>query len=276
MSASAAAGTITLVFDEALDSSNLPAFGKFVITIGGSSYTVTGLSVSGNSLVITLNATFTSGALVSIVYTDDAGNQTLAVQDAAGNDVSGFSLSKLADGYIWGAQIYLDANGDGIAQDSEKLDGVVTDETGNFFMSADANPNGYAIIAVGGINTDTGLANTISLKAPAGSTTVNPLTTMVQSVLEANPGLSLADAMKNVAKSLGLPEGLDFSTYDPISVLASGTDAEKAYGLIAQKAAAQIASMIALASGGDPAVPAPPAPPRPRPPQQEPESGPSG
>jgi len=254
MTAQSSDGTLTLVYDEALDPTNLPSPGSFVVRINGQLKEVKSISVEGKNLILTLEESFKSGSLVSIGYTDAAGNQALAVQDSAGNDAVGFELSKLADGYISGAQIYLDANGDGIAQESEKLDGVLTDAQGNFFMPEGANPNNYSIIAVGGVNTDTGVLNTIPLKAPAGALMVNPLTTMVQSMLDANPGMTASQASANVAKSLGLPEGTDLTSYDPISVLASGSDDEKAAAFSAQKAAAQIVALVALASGGDPAL----------------------
>ena len=39
-------------------------------------------------------------------------------------------------------------------------------------------------IAVGGVNIDTGVPNTIVYKAPAGATTVSPLTTLIQAYAE--------------------------------------------------------------------------------------------
>ena len=254
MSALASAKTLTLVYNETLDATHLPSLNAFVIRVNGQLNEVAGVRVEGSSLILTLKDSFMSGALVSVVYTDAAGNQALAVQDSAGNDAVGFTLGKLADGYISGAQIYLDADRDGIADESEILVGVLTDAEGNFFIPEGANPNNYSIIAMGGVNTDTGVLNTIPLKAPAGALMVNPLTTMVQSMLDANPDMTAAQASANVAAALGLPPGTDLTKYDPISLLATGSDAEKEVAFAAQKAAAQIVAMIALASDGDPAL----------------------
>jgi len=254
MTSLASAKTVTLVFSESLDATNLPLTSKFTVTVGGVANPVASISVSGSTLVLTLTNTFTTGALVNVTYVDDAGNQTTTIQDAAGNDALGFVVGKAADGYISGAQIYLDANSDGIAQDSEILTGVTTDSEGNFFLKSGDNPSNYALILVGGTNIDTGLANTIQLKAPAGSTSINPLTTMLHAMLESNPDMDIDQANANIVATLGLKPGTDLSTYDPISVAKAGSAEDQSYALAAQKAAAQIAAVLSLASSGDVSV----------------------
>jgi len=254
LTSSATAKTISLKFNEALDANHLPSVDKFTIKVGGVLNSVVGVSVNGDTLTLTLQNAFTTGALISIKYVDDPGDQVNTIQDLMGIDALGFSVSKLADGYIKGAQIYLDANGDGVADKSEKLEGIVTDAQGNFFLPSNINPNNYSIIAIGGINTDSGLVNTFVMRAPAGSTAVNPLTTMVQTILSSNVGMSLETAQANLVASLGLKAGTDLTSYDPISVMAAGSDDEKALALGAQKVAAQIVSIVSLGSAGDAAA----------------------
>ena len=236
--------TIVLTFDSALDAAHLPIFGAFAITTGGVVNPVASLVVTGNVLTLTLTNAFTAGA-VSLTYTDpSAADDADAAQDIAGNDAASVIQGTLADGYIRGAQIYIDTNMDGVADASEMLVGVVTDANGNFFLPSSA-PAG-TLIAVGGVNIDTGVANTLALKAPAGSTTVNPLTTLVQAVIDAAPTgttITADDAAISVAVALGLnlPAGTSLTTYDPLS--ATGDDA-----LVVQKAAAQVATVLSLAS----------------------------
>jgi len=253
MTSLASAKTVTLVFSESLDATNLPLTTNFSVTVGGVQNQVASISVSGSTLVLTLTNTFTTGALVNVTYVDDAGNQTTTIQDAAGNDALGFVVGKAADGYISGAQIYLDANGDGIAQDSEILAGVTTDSEGNFFLKSGDNPSNFALILEGGTNIDTGLANTIQLKAPAGSTSITPLTTILQTMM-AESGLSLEDANAKIVTALGLEAGTDLSKYDPISIATAGSADDAAFALTAQKAAAQIAAILTLASSGDTSI----------------------
>ena len=234
--------TITLTYSEALDSNNLPSTSAFTVTTGGMANAVTAVAVSGNTVTLTLTNSIVPGAIVSLAYTDPtAGNDTNAIQDLAGNDATGFIQGVVADGYISGARIYIDANADGIAQESE-FTGVTTNADGTFFLP-NTLPNG-AIIAVGGINIDTGLEQLTPLKAPAGSTTINPLTTVLVGYINQYPNTSIKEASTAIAASLGfvIPEGLDLGSYNPLA----GMDGQR---LDAQKVAAQVATLINTGAG---------------------------
>ncbi len=151
----------------------------------------------------------------------------------------------VADGYIKNAQLFIDKNGNGKPDAGEEAkdaagNNIFTDANGNFSLTS--TPTG-TIMAVGGTNIDTGLANTVILKAPAGSTVINPLTTVLQEYIETK-GVTLAQAQADVKAALGLPAGLDLTTYDPLG--EAPTDAN---ALAAQKAAAQIAAILTLAEG---------------------------
>ena len=251
MGAKIGASFITLTYNEALEASpsKTPLASAFIISTGGVSNPVTDVAISGNVVTLTLTRNIEAGH-ISVAYTDPtASNDTNAIQDTAGNDAVTFLQGKLADGYIRGAQIYIDTNKNGVADTSEALAGVVTDTDGNFFLPSTA-PKG-TIIAVGGVNIDTGVPNTIPLKAPEGSTTINPLTTLVQAVVDnsAKPGASLLTATQaatKVAEALGLtlPAGTTLTSYDPLSATDTGA-------LEAQQASAQIATMVSLAASGN-------------------------
>ena len=245
LSAHSATKTIDLTYDSNLDATHLPATSAFGVTTGGAANAVASMTVSGNVLTLTLTDAFAAGA-VDVSYVDPtAANDAGAVQDVSGNDATSFIQGMVADGYVRGAQIYIDSNGNGVADASEKLVGVVTDGSGNFFMPSTA-PHG-TIIAVGGVNIDTGVPNTVALKAPEGSTTVNPLTTLVQAVIDAAPSggapITAAQASSSVAQALGLtlPSGESLTSYDPLSATDS-------HALGIQKAAAQVATTLALAA----------------------------
>ena len=234
--------TIELTYSEALDATNIRVATGFTVTTNGVANVVSGISVSGSVVTLTLTDAFAVGNAITVSYADlTTGNDLLVIQDAAGNDTADFSVTSgvAADGYVRGASVYIDKNNNGVADPATDYFVGTTDASGNFFIPSGA-PSG-TVIVFGGINIDTGVANTTVLKAPAGSTTVNPLTTLVQAVVQASGGTTTAAAAAStVAASLGLTAGLagqSLLNYDPIS---SGN-------VVAQKAAAQIATIAAMA-----------------------------
>lgn len=256
-STSIAQQKITLTYNEGLSTTGQPLAGSFQVQTssnGGVSWTtatITGVQVSGSTVVISLDTIanpLAVGRLLKVSYTDPTtGNDANAIQDVAGNDAATVVISTgiVADGYVRGAQIYIDANGNGVADASERLEGVVTDANGNFFLSD--NVASGAILAVGGVNIDTGVPNTIVMKAPAGSTMISPLTTLVQTYIEQNGGsVASANAAVVSALNLTLPAGQTLATYDPLAILASNPS--DATALTVQKAAAQVATVVQAAA----------------------------
>jgi hypothetical protein len=252
LNANATAGTVTLSFSESLDPLHLPLASAFDIRTGVAlaSNPVSSIEVSGNSLILHLSNSFVSGQ-ISISYLDaSSANDVNTIQDVAGNDAQSFVTGTVADGYISGAQIYIDVNGNGIPDVSELLAGVVTDANGNFFLPSNA-PLG-AIIAVGGINVDTNLAQLTPLKAPIGSLTINPITHLIQSIIDesslSGTAIDALDAADRVATAFGisLPSGASLLSFNPLA--GSSVDG---YSLLAQKVAAQISSLTVLSSSGD-------------------------
>lgn len=252
LSANVAAGTVTLTYNESLDPRHAPAADSFQVRTGAalSDNPVSSVEVSGKSIILYLRNSFAAGQ-ISITYSDpSSANDANAIQDLAGNDAHSFITGTVADGYISGAQIYIDQNGNGIPDPGELLTGVITDANGNFFLPSNV-PVG-AIIAVGGINIDTNLAQLTPLKAPIGSLTINPITHLIQSIIDesslSGAAITATDAADRVATAFGinLPAGASLLSFNPLS----GSSAD-GYSLAAQKAAAQIASMSVLASSGD-------------------------
>ena len=151
----------------------------------------------------------------------------------------------VADGYLAGATLFIDTNGNLTFDDGEAS--TVTDADGNFTLNV--NYDG-TLVAFGGTNIDTGLANTMTLAAPDGSGVVNPLTTLVQAVIDAGNGAtSAAEAEDQVLAALGLDPDLDLFNLDLIAAAATDPAA-----LEAQKAAAMIANLVATAEEADGAV----------------------
>lgn len=208
-------GTDTLVFSGTAAQINL-ALGS--INFNG------GPSVFGTQ---TLTVTTSDGSLT------DTDTVTLTIGQVATQTIA------LSDGYIEGATVFIDVNGDGVYEDGEPKG--FSDGTGHYVIVGNGTGT---LIAFGGTNLDTGLANDLVLMAPAGASAVNPLTTVITALISG--GMSADDAMAALVKSLGLPAGTDLLHLDILS-----PDTDPALQLAAQKAAVEIAlTLDAVVHGG--------------------------
>lgn len=109
---------------------------------------------------------------------------------------SGFAV----DDYISGATVVCDANGNGASDAGETT--TSTDSTGFFKFAATC---ASTLVVTGGTNIDTQLPFVGKLMAPAGSTMVTPLTTLM------SEGMTL----DQINAALGLPAGTNVATLDP-------------------------------------------------------------
>ncbi|MCT9980828.1 hypothetical protein M2R48_21145, partial [Acinetobacter sp. I-MWF] len=77
------AGTsLTVTYSEALDSPNVPPGDSGVVTAVGPVVPVTGVTVNGSTVVLTLGTPVTAGQAVQVGYTDpSAANDPNAIQD---------------------------------------------------------------------------------------------------------------------------------------------------------------------------------------------------
>ena len=144
---------------------------------------------------------------------------------------------KLVDGYIAGATVFVDLNKNGQLDAGEAS--TVSDAQGNFTLPQGLNG---PIVAIGGRDISTGLDFTGVLKAPAGSTTVTPLTTLVNELMTSS-GLSATAAQDRVLDAVGLSAlkgNVDLTKLDPVAGAAAGT----AGALDLQKAGVMVATMV--------------------------------
>ena len=120
------------------------------------------------------------------------------------NQTSGFAV----DGYLAGAAVLCDSNGDGLVTPGETS--VNSTSAGMFTF-----PEGCraGLVITGGANADTGLPFMGTLRGPAGAKAVTPLTTLLMH------GLS-QDQLNN---TLGLPAGTDVANTDPAATDGAGT-----------------------------------------------------
>ena len=93
VSAAVNGATLTLTFDEALDTGSVPAVSAFSVseTQAATTHTIAGTgmtAISGKTVTVTLAARVTTGSTVTVSYTAPT---TGPLQDAAGNDVANFT-----------------------------------------------------------------------------------------------------------------------------------------------------------------------------------------
>lgn len=146
------------------------------------------------------------------------------------------------DGYLKGAQIFIDRDRDGIPDEEEKLSGAVTDDRGEVVLAASLLT--APVIAVGGTNTDTGKPNRMILTAPAEATVLTPLTTLQQALILGGRAADARDAQTRLLTALGidpLSPWLRLETYDPL----------QKEDLALQRAGVTIATLIDLGSADD-------------------------
>jgi hypothetical protein len=174
-----------------------------------------------------------------------AGSAALFTELYAHDDYSGVTVPFLsrdgvvADGYIKGATVTMTF--------VEMVDGVatthtvtrVTDSYGKFDFGDQA---GYGdLVQTGGIDISTGAAVNGSFRAVAGSSVINPLTTLVHALV-ADGKHSAADAEALVKARLGIDASVELGSFDPIAALGQpGTGAAaQAVALKVQAVLAQI------------------------------------
>ncbi|WP_407050831.1 hypothetical protein [Methyloraptor flagellatus] len=157
-----------------------------------------------------------------------------------------FYHGSAVDGYLAGATVFVDANGNGVLDAGEYS--TTTDNNGAYSLPAGLiGP----IVITGGTDTGTGLANPAAYTAPAGSAIVSPLTTLVQKVAQATGDTSSAGieaAKRSVATAVGLSSGTDLLSLDPEAGALQGDTAATA----AFQAGAALINIVTLigAAGG--------------------------
>ncbi len=212
------------------------ANGAVVSNNGTGTITLTGTLAQVNATLAAITYTgapgFAGAETLTIVTSDGQATDT----DTLAITVAQVTTGTVIDGYVAGARIFFDANGNGTYDEGEVV--ATTDANGRFVLVGE--PRG-TMIALGGINTDTGLPNLIALKAPAGSTAVTPLTTLLAELVES--GVDLTTAMAQTLRAFGLPEGLDLTAFDFLSA-----DADPTLAFAVQKVATQIASLLIQAN----------------------------
>ena len=94
LSAAVDGSSLTLTYGEALDGGSRPASGDFTVEVGGSGRSVTGVSISGSVVTMTLNPAVEHGDPgIRVSYTPG----TNPIRDAVGNEARGLSSRSLTN-----------------------------------------------------------------------------------------------------------------------------------------------------------------------------------
>jgi hypothetical protein len=126
--------------------------------------------------------------------------------------------------HLAGATVFFDANLNGVLDVGEPQ--TTTDAQGQFKLKVpldvyDKNHNGTidasegVLVMKGGVDIATGLETKTTMTAPAGSTVINPLTTVVASIMSQQAGITVAEAEASVKQALNLPPEIELGSYDP-------------------------------------------------------------
>ncbi|CAN7756272.1 VCBS domain-containing protein [Bradyrhizobium sp. LjRoot220] len=173
----------------------------------------------------------------------------------------GYQDGLVSDGYISGATVFADANGNGTLDAGEFS--TTTRSDGTFTLTGGTGN----LVMFGGVDVSTGLEFLGVLSAPNGSTVVTPLTTLVTALVSAatanldpqDPGYEQAledaavAAQEAIATAFGLEPSIDLQNFDPVQAAAAGDPNATeilAAGIQVQTTIAQITAAAGSATTG--------------------------
>lgn len=169
---------------------------------------------------------------------------------------------KVADGYLAGAAVFLDRNGNYQSDAGEPS--TTTDATGAYTLNIDpADVGKYPLVALAingvTIDKDTNLpvansyvlcmhAITVTPSAPGNvsgsvSNFISPMSTLIREKLTANPGMTLTEALTQLRNQMNLPVGINMMA-DYVAGSQSGT-----YATHYQNMHSAARQMVGLMSG---------------------------
>ncbi len=155
-------------------------------------------------------------------------------------------VGQCVDGYVAGATVFADTNDNGILDDGEAFTTTNADGTFSLFGAG-------TLVMFGGTDISTGLTFLGTMKAPAGSTVVTPLTTLVQAIVAADSTKTVADAQTSVKNALGLAD-VDLTTFDAVRATAEGVPGGAGVLAAAIQVQATVAQISAAAGSSADAV----------------------
>lgn len=144
-------------------------------------------------------------------------NSMMSPQGGSTSSISG----KVADGYLVGATVFLDKNGNYQMDSGEPS--ATTDQNGAYILNVNpADIGKYPIVAIATkgvtVDKDTGttVQNSYVLSMPATAVTgivnsnfISPMSTLIREKMATNPSITMADAKTQLRNQMNLPDGID-------------------------------------------------------------------
>lgn len=182
-----------------------------------------------------------------ITITDEHGASDSTAVTVTLNGADDYSIGKVIDGYVAGATIFADRDGDRQLGAGEEV--ATTDSDGDFTI-----PDEGVLVSRGGVDVSTGLDVTGTLMAPEGYDHVSLLSTMVQRSLDNGAAADLDSAEASVLGLFGLSSAdLTLGSFDPVAEAAADNVAGAtvlAANAMVQAVVTGVASVLAGATGG--------------------------
>ncbi|PLY04748.1 MAG: hypothetical protein C0625_15880 [Arcobacter sp.] len=179
-----------------------------------------------------MTATFKVRAFDGVDYSNEE-TVTLTV-DGTNDTITGTGV----DGYIVDMTVFSDTTAN-LTLDSGEAN-TTTDSNGNFVLTG-SDLSGI-VVGYGGTDVSTGLDFEGIYKAPAGSTLLNPITTLIVDLM--NEGKTLEEAQTLIKTNFGIDASVDLLV-DPISKsVNAGTPAEATNYIYTQTVNAQVNNTV--------------------------------
>ena len=147
-------------------------------------------------------------ATITVSNGDRISTQDIVVENTAWGTITG----RVIDGYLSGATVFIDANGDGVHDENEPS--TITDNSGNFTLPGSTIDTIVAVCGADTVDKSTGQPFIGIFKAPAGSTMVTPLSTIVEAIISNTEGMASADAAEAVKIAFGIKQSSDILNED--------------------------------------------------------------
>jgi hypothetical protein len=193
------------------------------------------------TLLIDTNGSGQIGATVILDHV--TGSLVKEASSTASNFLLSTATSAGAGGYLSGATVFADTNGNGVLDGNESS--APTDANGSFILSATSSG---PLVATGGTDIATGLVFTGQLSAPNGSSVITPLTTVVNAVQ--NAGITdVTKAQQAVLSALGLNTSISLTGVNPVVLTLRGDNLYSAE-FVADIKVLDTASLIAATLSG--------------------------
>jgi len=237
-------GTLTSIDIDNADNSftvseTVGTYGDFSIDAGGNwgfiAHTAFDELNESESYSETFNVTSIDGTASTVKITITGTSDAPALLEGA-----------VSDGYIVGATVFADNNNNGLNDDGVS---TLTNGVGGFTLEGATG----GLYMSGGTDAATGLAFEGVLRAPAGSTSITALTTLIAEVED----LGSLNAAYQVGSAFGITDFNSILTTDPIEATLSGDAATAVSGMALMGFATQvlntviqIASLVEGVTGG--------------------------